>query len=84
MLFVQEIFLIVLVELEKNHNIFISSLNFHIGKIRETQEIQKDNNILFLVVLEEGLNFHFQGLLFVQIAMKNLVHQTMADTAQNT
>ena len=60
MLFVQEIFSIVLVELEKNQNIFISSLNFQVGKMRETEEIQEDINILFFVILEESLNFHLQ------------------------
>ena len=61
MLFIQEIFLIVLIKLEKNHNIFISSLNFQVGKIRETEKIQEDTNILLFVVLKESLNFHFQG-----------------------
>lgn len=60
MLFVQEIFSIVLVELEKNQNIFISSLNFQVSKMRETEEIQEDINILLLVILEESLNFHLQ------------------------
>ena len=60
MLFVQEIFSIVLFELEKNQNIFISSLNFQVGKMRETEEIQEDINIFLLIVLEESLNFHLQ------------------------